>query len=67
MAQLLRALAALAEDRGSVSSAYMVAHNCLPFHFQGLQHPFLTSMDTNNTHGTHTYMQAKHPLHTKKF
>lgn len=44
MDQQLTTLVALSEDlqEGSFASNYMVAHNCLQFQFQKLQHPPLS-------------------------
>jgi hypothetical protein len=36
MAQWLRALATPPEDKGSISSTHMEAHNCLLLPFQGI-------------------------------
>jgi hypothetical protein len=38
MAQLVRALAALPEDPGSISSTHIAAPNCLELQFQGIPH-----------------------------
>jgi hypothetical protein len=56
MAQWLRALAALAEDLGSIPSNHMVAHN--HFQFQGTCHPLLSSMGTGNVCGAQPYVET---------
>jgi hypothetical protein len=38
MVQLLRALAALPKDPGSIPRTHTAAHNCLELQFQGIQH-----------------------------
>lgn len=50
MAQRLRALAALAEDLGSVSCTYLAAHNCLKLGFL-----LLTSSETLHIHAGKTF------------
>lgn len=65
MVQWLMALAALAENPGSIPSTLMEAHTCLWLQLQGLQNPLLESTSTKNTRGAHAYMQAKHAS-TKK-
>ena len=63
MARWLRALGVLAEDLGLVPSTYMVVHNnpYLQFRCSNIL-PLLTSVDTKNTCGTHTYIYAGKPL-----
>lgn len=58
MAQWLRALADLAEDQGSIPRTSLYHLQLL---FQSIQHPFLAFICIRNAHGTHLYMQTKHP------
>jgi hypothetical protein len=48
MAKWLRALAALPEDLGSVSSSYIAVHSHLYLQFQEIQHPLLACIATAN-------------------
>lgn len=54
MAQLLKALAILTEDPGSVPSAHMVAPNSLHLQLQGIRHSLLTST-APELHRVHVY------------
>lgn len=62
MAQQSRALAALAESLGSISTTHMVPHDHLITSIPGDPTPSLAS--PGNVHiwyNNHTYMQAKYP------
>lgn len=51
MVQQLRPLVALAENRGSIPSTHMLAHNHLSLHFQDIQcPPFLEAPGMNMAH-----------------
>lgn len=60
MSHQSRAHIALAGDPGSVSSTHLAAYRHLQCQFEGIQCPFLTSLDTQHAHGVHTYVLAKH-------
>lgn len=53
MAQSLRALAPLSEDRGSIPRTYMTTHNQL---LQGIQHLLLASLGPRHTCGKQVYI-----------
>jgi hypothetical protein len=52
MAQWVRALIALPENRGALRSTHMAAHDHLELQFPGIRCPFLASTGTRYTHGT---------------
>lgn len=52
MVQWLRAVVALADDRGPIPSTHMVTHSHLYVWFQRLQ----ICVSNRHGHGTHTYM-----------
>jgi hypothetical protein len=60
VAQQLRALAALAEDPGSVPGTHVEAHSHLKLRSQRIPCSLLTSMGTRHTHSALTDTQAKH-------
>lgn len=64
MAQRLRALAALAEDPGSVPSTRESVHlsvlRLFLTHSPEILHSLLASVSTRHVYGAQTYMQAKH-------
>lgn len=62
MTQRLRVMAALAEDRGSISSTHVAAHNYLSLQFQGSWRPLMASVGT--AYMQCTYMHAN--THTHK-
>ena len=63
MSQQLRALAALAEDVGSVPSTHMMVYNHLLLMFQRAQYPILASIGNRLAHSAQTYMQANTHSH----
>ena len=66
MAQWLRALAALAEDLGSVPRAHIEAHNLPITPFPGDPKPLLITIGARHVYDMHTYMQAKHSFTSNK-
>lgn len=60
MAQILRAMAAVAEVPGLISTTHREANNLLQLQFQGIQHPFLISTDATGHGGT--YLPASNTL-----
>jgi hypothetical protein len=60
MSQWLKALAAVAEDLGSVHSTHMMAYSHPYCQFQGIQPSFLTSSGTRLTYDGQNRHTAKH-------
>lgn len=61
--QLLRELAAFAEDLGTVPITHTAAHSHLELQLQAIRSPLPTSTGTKHAHAAHTSMQN---IHTRK-
>ena len=69
MAHLLRALAALAEDPGSVPSTHTAAHNHLLTQVPGESNTLLRALNTllcaRHSRGAHNIYASRTPIHIK--